>query len=128
MKNWILEGKVDLQEDVPCNVPVNRINKKGIRHPLTVGSLKSILQCSDDEIFQVIEKFRTPSRSFLTPVFTIPLDEKSVIDFSTERLIGMWNRLKDWFDEELVKCQDVQAALRDIRDVPEGKGNLIKRS
>ena len=104
----------------------DRINKKGIRHPLSISSLKSILQCSYDEIFEVIEKFRIPSRSFLTPVYKIGLDEKSVIDFSTERLIGSWNRLKGWFDEELSSIRIYRQLSEASEMFQKGKATLLK--
>jgi hypothetical protein len=104
----------------------DRINKKGIRHPLSAGSLKSILQCSDDEILIVIEKFRSPSRSFLTPGFNIPLDEKSVIDFSTGHLITLWNRLKGWFEEEISSVR-MYMQLSDASEMfQKGKTTLLK--
>ena len=104
----------------------NRINKKGIRHSLSVSSLKSILQCSNDEIFQVIENFRTPSRSFLTPGYKIPLDEKSVIDFSTEKLISLWDRLKGWFDEELTSVRIYRQLSEASEMYQKGKATLLK--
>jgi hypothetical protein len=103
-----------------------RIDRKETRHPLTLGSLKSILQCTGDEVSQIIEKFRAPSRSFLTPVFTVPLDEKSVIDFSTERLTGMWNRLKYWHEEELSSVMMYRQLSETSEMFQKGKATLLK--
>jgi len=104
----------------------NRINKKGIRHSLSVNSLKSILQCSDDEIFKVIENFRTPSRSFLTPGFKIPLNEKTVIDFSTDKLLSLWDRLKGWYDEELTSVRIYRQLSEASEMFQKGKATLLK--
>jgi hypothetical protein len=105
-----------------------RINKKGIRRLLTVKELKTILQCSDKEVIQVIEKFRTPSRSFLTPGYKIPLDENSVIDFSTEKLIRFWNRLKGWSDEELTSVRIYRQLSEASEMYQKGKATLLKNA
>jgi WD40 repeat protein len=80
-------------------------DNKGIRHPLSVKSIKLILQCTSEELFEVIEKFRVSSRSFITPRENIPLNEDSVIDLSHESLIRLWDRLKGWVDDEAAAIQ-----------------------
>ena len=69
-------------------------DNKGIRHPSSVKSVKSIVQCTSEELFQVVEKFRIASRSFVTPRENIPLTDDSVIDLSHESLMRLWDRLK----------------------------------
>ena len=49
------------------------VDNKGIRHPSSVSTIKSIVQCTSEELFEVVEKFRIPSRSFITPRQDIPL-------------------------------------------------------
>ena len=80
-------------------------DNKGIRHPSSVKSIKSIIQCSSDELFEVVEKFRITSRSFITPRENIPLTEDSVIDLSHESLMRLWDRLKEWVDDEAAAVQ-----------------------
>jgi WD40 repeat protein len=80
-------------------------NNKGVRHPARLKSIKSIVQCTSEELFDVIEKFRIASRSFLTPAENIPLTEDSVIDLSQDSLMHMWNRLKAWIDDEAAAVQ-----------------------
>jgi hypothetical protein len=57
----------------------------------------------------VIEKFREPGRSLLTPSHGIDLDSKSMIDISHESLMRIWVRLKNWVDDE---SEAVQMYLR----------------
>lgn len=80
-------------------------DNKGIRHPSTVNAIKSIVQCSSEELFEVIEKFRITSRSFITPRENIPLGDDSVIDLSHESLMRLWDRLKEWVDDEAAAVQ-----------------------
>jgi len=80
-------------------------DNKGLRHPSGVSTIKSIAGCTSEELFEVIEKFRIPSRSFITPRQNVPLDEDSVIDLSHESLMRLWDRLSNWVDEEAASVQ-----------------------
>jgi hypothetical protein len=75
-------------------------DNKGIRHPSSVKAIKSIIQCTSEELFEVVEKFRITSRSFITPRENIPLTDDSVLDLSHESLMRLWDRLKEWVDDE----------------------------
>ena len=52
-----------------------------------------------------MERFRIPSRSFVTPRQDVPLSEDSIIDLSHESLMRLWNRLREWVDEEASSVQ-----------------------
>ena len=80
-------------------------DNKGIRHPSSVKTIKSIIQCTSEELFNVIEKFRIASRSFVTPRENFPLGDDSVIDLSHESLMRLWDRLKTWVDDEAGSVQ-----------------------
>ncbi len=80
-------------------------DNKGVRHPSSVKTIKSVVQCSSEELFEVVEKFRIPSRSFITPRQNIPLNEDSIIDLSHESLMRLWDRLKAWVEEEAAAVQ-----------------------
>lgn len=80
-------------------------DNKGIRHPMSVRSIKSIVGCTSDDLFMVVEKFRIASRSFITPRENISLTDDSVIDLSHESLMRLWSRLKEWVDEEAASVQ-----------------------
>ena len=80
-------------------------DNRGIRRPTVFSTLRSIIDCSSAELTDVIEKFRQPSRSFITPRHGIPLNEDSVIDLSHESLIRLWSRLTEWVDEEAASIQ-----------------------
>jgi WD40 repeat protein len=84
-------------------------DNKGIRHPSGVNTIKAIIQCTSDELFNVVEKFRVPSRSFITPRQDVPLSDDSIIDLSHESLMRLWDRLREWVDEE---ASSVQMYLR----------------
>ncbi len=80
-------------------------DNKGIRRPSSVTTIKSIIQCTSEELFEVVERFRIPARSFITPRQKIPLTDDSIIDLSHESLMRLWDRLKGWVDEEAASVQ-----------------------
>jgi WD40 repeat protein len=75
-------------------------DNKGIRHPSKVSVIKNIIGCTSEELFDVVEKFRITSRSFITPRENVTLDDNSVIDVSHESLMRLWDRLRLWVDDE----------------------------
>lgn len=88
-----------------CEIMFKAITEKrgenfGIRRPTRLNEIASIADCSEDEIIDVIEKFREPGRSLLTPAHGTPISSKSMIDISHESLMRIWVRLKNWVDDE----------------------------
>jgi WD40 repeat protein/energy-coupling factor transporter ATP-binding protein EcfA2 len=79
-------------------------DNKGIRYPSNIRTIKSVIGCSSQDLIQVIEKFRDPSMSFLIS-FPDQLADDSIIDLSHESLIHLWDRLKNWVDEESASVQ-----------------------
>jgi hypothetical protein len=80
-------------------------DNKGLRHPSGVDTIKSIANCTSEELFEVVEKFRIPSRSFITPRQNVPLTDESIIDLSHESLMRLWDRLREWVDDEASSVQ-----------------------
>ena len=88
-----------------CEVMFKAITEKsqdnrGLRNPMSVSTIKYIAGCSGDEMFEVIDKFRHSSASFISPLPDIILTDDSIIDLSQETLIKLWDRSKDWVEEE----------------------------
>ncbi len=70
------------------------------RRPTTISEICAVAEATGNEVIAVIEKFRAPGRSFLTPPVGTPLNADSLIDISHESLIRGWGKLKKWVDEE----------------------------
>ena len=124
-------GELDQRGKVICEKMFRAItekgrNNKGIRHPLSVSAIKSIVECTTDELLKVIEKFRIPSRSFITPGYGIPLNDESIIDISHESLIGLWDRLREWVDEEAASIQMYLRLSEESAMYQQGKAGLLR--
>lgn len=88
-----------------CEVMFKAITEKrgenfGIRRPTRLNEIAAIADVSEEDVAAVIEKFREPGRSLLTPAHGIALTGKSMIDLSHESLMRIWVRLKNWVDDE----------------------------
>jgi hypothetical protein len=81
----------------------------GIRRPTKLSEIASIADVSENEVIAVIEKFREPGRSLLTPGYGTPITSRSMVDISHESLMRIWVRLKNWVDDE---ADAVQMYLR----------------
>jgi WD40 repeat protein/energy-coupling factor transporter ATP-binding protein EcfA2 len=97
-----------------CEVMFKAITEKrgenfGIRRPTRLSEIAAIANCSEEDVIDVIEKFREPGRSLLTPAFGSSISGKSMIDISHESLMRIWVRLKNWVDDE---ADAVQMYLR----------------
>ncbi|MBS1981722.1 MAG: High-affnity carbon uptake protein Hat/HatR [Bacteroidetes bacterium] len=110
------EAYDELEDDQKriCEVMFKAITEKrgesfGIRRPTRLNEIASIADVSENEVIEVIEKFREPGRSLLTPGHGLPLGSKSMIDISHESLMRIWVRLKNWVDDE---ADAVQMYLR----------------
>jgi hypothetical protein len=75
-------------------------DNRGIRHPTRLGDMPNLIHAEQAEIVNVIDIFRAPGRSFVTPAAEFNLTDNSIIDISHESLMRVWDRLKLWVDEE----------------------------
>jgi len=75
---------------------------RGIRRPLKLATLTEIAATNheENEVKEVIDVFRHPSRAFLMPPAGEPLEPQKVIDISHESLMRVWKRLRTWAEEE----------------------------
>jgi hypothetical protein len=82
------------------------VNAEGaaIRRPCTFRNLCDIAGAVPDELCPMVDAFRAPGVSFLTPFAPVLLDEATAIDISHEALIRCWRRISDrrygWLQKE----------------------------
>ncbi|HEU5147926.1 MAG TPA: High-affnity carbon uptake protein Hat/HatR [Chryseosolibacter sp.] len=93
-----------------CEVMFKAITEKrgenfGIRRPTRLNEIAAIADVSEEDVIAVIEKFRQPGRSLLTPAHPTPLVSKSMVDISHESLMRIWVRLKNWVEDEAEAVQ-----------------------
>jgi conflict system STAND superfamily ATPase len=73
---------------------------RGVRRACSIQELAAICEVPQSEVIQVVEIFRRPGRSFLTPLADVPLESGTIVDLSHESLMRCWTRLVAWTEDE----------------------------
>jgi WD40 repeat protein len=68
---------------------------RAIRRPQTLAELAPVVGSDIPTLMTVLDAFRGPGVSFLTPYMPTPIDEATPIDISHEALIRRWTRISD---------------------------------
>ncbi|MBY0434732.1 MAG: High-affnity carbon uptake protein Hat/HatR [Cyclobacteriaceae bacterium] len=106
--------ELDEEQQRICEIMFKAITEKrgenfGIRRPTRLNEIAAIADVSENDVIAVLEKFREPGRSLVTPAHGVILGSKSMVDISHESLMRIWVRLKNWVDDE---ADAVQMYLR----------------
>lgn len=120
------------KEKLICEKLFKAITGKGndnrvIRRPLSLSSLLSVTGCTPDELIPVINRFRDPAVSFLTPASEEYPDPDPVIDISYECLITSWGRLRTWVDEEAASVKVYQFLSEASALFQQGRRGLLEQ-
>jgi energy-coupling factor transporter ATP-binding protein EcfA2 len=74
--------------------------RRDVRRPVQVREVMDLTRASLEQVSAVVEVFRRPDRSFLTPPAGTLLLPDSVVDISHESLIRQWGQLGEWVERE----------------------------
>ena len=74
--------------------------RRDTRRPIPLQSVAEIAGVSTERVVRVVEAFRRPGRSFLTPPPSVALEPGTILDISHESLIRQWKTLNVWVDDE----------------------------
>lgn len=96
----------------------------GIRRPTQLSTIAAIAGVAEDEVVQVVDRFREPGRSLLMPPHGVPLYSDTVIDISHESLMRIWVRLKTWLDEEAKSAEMYLKLSEASQRYQEGRAGL----
>lgn len=96
------------------------------RRPLTLATGCALTGADEDQVKAVVDWFRAPGRSFLTPTWGTELTPDSVIDITHESLIRVWSRLRSWVGEEQRSAQMYLRLVRADRRHARGSGSLLR--
>jgi WD40 repeat protein len=73
---------------------------RDIRRPVPLRAVAEVAQVSEEAIVRIVDVFREPTCSFLTPPAGTPLQPDTVLDISHESLIRQWHRMAGWVQAE----------------------------
>lgn len=86
--------------------------KRDTRRPARLDDVAAVAGVPQQAVIAVVEAFRRPDRSFVTPPAGVPLAADTVLDIGHESLIRRWDRLDGWVDAE-AKSADMYFRLKD---------------
>ena len=103
-------SELDKGEKEVCEVLFKALTEKGadnhgIRRSAKLEEIADISGVHEEDLISVIEKFREPGRSLLMPASNVVLKSNSIIEISHESLMRIWQRLRNWVDEEADSAQ-----------------------
>ncbi len=98
-------SELDEGEKEVCEILFKALTEKasdnhGVRRSAKLEDIAEISGIEQEKLIDVIEKFREPGRSLLMPPVNVKLKPNSNIEISHESLMRIWQRLKNWVDEE----------------------------
>jgi len=99
-------------------------NGRGVRRPAPLQEITSISGASEAEVISVIDRFRTPGRTFLAPPSRETLHSGSIIDLSHESLMRLWTRLIAWTKEETRSAEIYRRLSRSAEQHEKGEASL----
>jgi len=98
---------------------------KGIRRPTQLGDICALVEAKQEVVVNIIDHFRATGCAFLMPSINVELDSNSVIDISHESIMRIWNRLRNWVDEETKSAQLYLRISKVAELYQEGKAGLL---
>lgn len=99
-------------------------DKKSTRRPTTFAEILKITNTSEADLIEIIDHFRAPGREFLMPPHFIAIESDTVIDISHESLMRVWERLKEWVDEETKSAELYLRLSKSAELYQQGKSGL----
>jgi len=73
---------------------------RGVRRPLPFSEIDEITGHQREKMLTVIDAYRPIGRTFIMPGENVKIHDKIIIDISHESLMRVWQRLKNWVNDE----------------------------
>lgn len=98
---------------------------RGTRRPTSIKEILTLTEAKEEEVLDVIDRFRAPGCAFLMPNYKISLDHESIIDIAHESIMRKWKRLKEWVDDEMKSAERYLRLSKSAELYYEGKSGLL---
>jgi len=99
---------------------------RSVRRPTSINEISQIADANISDIIQIVEHFRKPGRTLLTPSSDIELTEETIIDISHESFMRIWVVLTEWLEEEHEAIKEYLRIAEAAEMHQSGKGGLMK--
>jgi WD40 repeat protein len=100
-----LYAGLSTQEQRIAEVLMRSLSERGgdqrdTRRPVPLKTVAAVAQEIPEAVAQVVEVFRQPDCSFLTPPIGVPIEPDTILDIGHESLIRQWKRMSKWVQVE----------------------------
>jgi len=92
----------------------------------TLGSIARIAQCKVERVIEVVEIFDKDGQAFLGYQHSASLSSETRIELAHESLINIWDRLRQWVDEEDESIRMYLKLSKASALYQQGKGVLLE--
>ncbi|MFZ2285592.1 MAG: hypothetical protein WAV93_01275 [Bacteroidales bacterium] len=106
------------------SITVRTDDGRELRKPERISSIAAQTGCTEQEIINVADVFRSPEYSFITPGREVPLNGESILDLTHESIIRHWSMLRRWMDEEEISVKLYRQLAAAAQQYQEGNGKL----
>ena len=97
---------------------------RDIRLPTRLEEVARVAEVSPEAVLAVVDVFRDPDRSFLTPPWPQEIRPDDILDISHESLIRHWGRLRAWVADEAASADVYRRLDQTARLWSEGLAGL----
>ena len=94
----------------------------------SLGNIARIAQCKVERVIEVVEIFDKAGHPFLGYQHSAPLSSETRIELSHESLINIWDRLRQWVNEEDESIRMYLKLSKASALYQQGKGVLLEAS
>ncbi len=99
---------------------------RGIRRPTDLKTILEVTGANFEDLCFVIEQFRQKNRVFLMPELPHELCLDTIIDIPHESLMRVWDRCKNWVEEELQNKKNYLILCERSIEHRLGRGDYLK--
>jgi WD40 repeat protein/energy-coupling factor transporter ATP-binding protein EcfA2 len=124
-------NELDNDKKKTCERLFKCITEKGaegrsVRRPTSIREISQIADANISDIILIVDHFRKPGRTLLTPSSDIELTEETIIDISHESFMRIWVVLTEWLEEEHEAIKEYLRIAEAAEMHQSGKGGLMK--
>jgi len=124
-------NELDSDKKKTCERLFKCITEKGaegrsVRRPTSIREISQIADANISDIILIVDHFRKPGRTLLTPSSDIELTEDTIIDISHESFMRIWVVLIEWLEEEHEAIKEYLRIAEAAEMHQSGKGGLMK--
>jgi serine phosphatase RsbU (regulator of sigma subunit) len=97
---------------------------RDIRLPTSLEEVSQVAEVTPQAVLAVVDVFRDPDCSFLTPAWPQKIGPDEILDISHESLIRHWDRLRGWVADEAASAEVYRRLDQTARLWSEGRAGL----